>query len=501
LPTEPPQQLSLPEQTAPPWWVTVLDVLTAAAAAVVISNIFFGGFRIRVGEDHITATSVVRDGIALALVLGLRMFLYRKQPLWQRIADWARHAWQSRTRTAVLVPWFSSRVMVLAIGYFAVVMFGYPGTGGPPVRISRNEFVNLPMKWDAGWYLGIVLDGYDFNPRIADRQQNVAFFPAYPMLTRLGAALIGSRSISAAEATGINRTEYAYAQHHRIVLAAMLISLGAFLWALVYLYRFAGELMDEQAALGAVLVASFYPFSLFFSAFYTESLFLLTLLGSFYHMRRREWLPASAWGLLLGLTRPNGCLMSIPLALLVLQQAWNASRASGKAIDRREVIAGILASSMPGIGMLIFSAYLYTLAGRPFVWLEAHGAWGRVYEGLDTLFLTHLSIMANQGLYGYSMGMPTEFINGLAVVGALLAVWPITRRVGVVYGVFMLIMLLPPLMRGGFLSMGRVTSTMFPLYLYLGWRLRGTTRDTILMASAGLQGFFASLFFTWRPLF
>jgi hypothetical protein len=496
-----PQQLPLPATEAKlPWWVQLLDILTVIAAAVVFSNIFLGGVRIRVGTEHLTATSTWRDALVLAVLLGLRLGLYRRRPVWQRIVEWARAAWQSPTRKAVLVPWVASRLMVLAIGYFAVVFFGYPGTTGPPIRVSRNEFINLPMKWDAGWYLGIALEGYDYNPRI-DRQQNIAFFPAYPMSVRIGAALLGSRSMAASEVTGINRTEYAYAQHHRIVLTAMVISLTAFLWALTYLYRFARELMDERAALGAVLACCMYPFSLFFSAFYTESLFLLTMVGAFYHMRRREWLPAAAWGLLLGLTRPNGCLVSIPLALLVLQQAWAAAKASGKAIDQKEVIAGIAASAMPGIGMLIFSAYLFSLSGKPFVWLEAHGAWGRVYEGLDTLFLTHLSIVATQGLYAYSQGLPTDMINGLATVGALIAVWPITRRLGVVYGVFMLLMLLPPLARGGFMSMGRVTSTLFPLFLYLGWRLRGTTRETLLMASAGLQGFFSALFFTWRPIF
>jgi hypothetical protein len=51
------------------------------------------------------------------------------------------------------------------------------------------------------------------------------------------------------------------------------------------------------------------------------------------------------------------------------------------------------------------------------------------------------------------------------------------------------------------MSMGRVTSTLFPLFLYLGWSLRGTSRSNIVMASAVVQGFLAVLYFTWRPLF
>ena len=38
-----------------------------------------------------------------------------------------------------------------------------------------------------------------------------------------------------------------------------------------------------------------------------------------------EWRAASAWGLLLGLTRPNGCFASVPLAILGAQQLWEGA--------------------------------------------------------------------------------------------------------------------------------------------------------------------------------
>ena len=39
-----------------------------------------------------------------------------------------------------------------------VVLIGFPDKS-PPFRVSRNEAVNLPVRWDAGWYLQIVTDG------------------------------------------------------------------------------------------------------------------------------------------------------------------------------------------------------------------------------------------------------------------------------------------------------------------------------------------------------
>ncbi len=95
---------------------------------------------------------------------------------------------------------------------------------------------------------------------------------------------------------GLNVAEFTYHQHRRIAMAGMIVSLGGFAWALVYLFRLAREMLDDDAAAGAVAMCCAYPFSLFYSAFYTESIFLLTLAGTFYHFRRREWFPAAAWG-------------------------------------------------------------------------------------------------------------------------------------------------------------------------------------------------------------
>ena len=76
-----------------------------------------------------------------------------------------------------------------------------------------------------------------------------------------------------------------------------------------------------------------------------------------------------------------------------------------------------------------------------------------------------------------------------------------TLRFGPAYGLLIVVMIAPPLFRGGFLSLGRLTSTLFPLFLYLGWQLRGTPLAAAVMAFAGLQALLAVVFFTWRPFF
>jgi hypothetical protein len=391
--------------------------------------------------------------------------------------------------------------MVLAIGFLAVVLVGY-AENAPPYRISRNEFINLPLRWDAGWYLQLALNGYDYRSE-ADpgHQQNIAFFPAYPLVSRLGAAWLGARSTAFGDVIHGNRVEWEYFQHRRVVLSSMAVSLGAFAWALVFLYRLARETFgDEEAAAGAVLMACAYPYALFFSAMYTESLFLLVTIAAFYHLRRDELIAASLWGLVAGLTRPNGCLLSVPLAILAVQRTVTAYRAGEAGWSSRGVLR-LAAAAMPGIGMILFSAYLFQLTGRPLAWMDAHRAWGRVATDMEALLADRVSFIAGQGIYSYSTTQSVEILNAVPTFLALLLVVPVVRRVGLASGVLIVVMVVPPLLRGGFLSLGRVTATLFPLFVYAGWAWRGSARSTLLLTMAGLQGFLAVLFFTWRSFY
>jgi hypothetical protein len=75
------------------------------------------------------------------------------------------------------------------------------------------------------------------------------------------------------------------------------------------------------------------------------------------------------------------------------------------------------------------------------------------------------------------------------------------RHLGPVWVAFVLINVVPPLLAGGLLSMGRLTSTLFPLFLALGAHVSSQRLPGYVAAFAVLQGFAATLFFTWRALY
>jgi hypothetical protein len=87
------------------------------------------------------------------------------------------------------------------------------------------------------------------------------------------------------------------------------------------------------------------------------------------------------------------------------------------------------------------------------------------------------------------------------VLFALALTYPVCRRVGLAWGVFVLISLVPPLFAGGLVSMGRLTSTLFPLFLALAALLPPRAVPVWATAFGIGQGLATTLFFTWHALF
>jgi hypothetical protein len=445
-------------------------VLLVMALAVAIG----GGFRVSDGNVRLSVTSPWAPLALAAGLVALRHVLRPRPTIAARLASaigtvTAQESWRAAWPAFVV-----SRATVLIVGMLAVYTFGIPPLA-PRLRISDSELVNLPVRWDAGWYLSIARNGYMWTPRDVGRQQNVAFFPALPMAMRVVGRIFGASGIA-----------YIY--------GGVVISLVAFLWALMLLYQLARDDLGEPAAAGAVLLLASYPFSVFHGAVYTESLFLLAALGAVLEFRHNRWGHAILWGLLAGLTRPNGCLLALTLATLALT-GYLARRRTG---SRRVFLAGELAAiGAPVLGAAIYWLFLWQFTGSPFRWSEQHEAWGRTFEGFAPIVAAG-DFAAEHGIGAYIRTHPEVVMNAVPSLFALAAAIPIGMRLGWAYSVFIVSNLLPPLMVGGFMSTGRLTSTLFPLFVWLG-ALTGRATPLVVLIFAMLQGLIAALFYCWRP--
>ena len=374
-----------------------------------------------------------------------------------------------------------SRLPIVFVGLLATSAIGFP-TGGGEAASLRDPIRALPARWDAQWYAGIAAHGYQWQHSF-DPQQNLAFFPAYPLLIRaLG-------TVTGAFAEGVPEDR----QIARLTWCGLIIALAAFAGAAWYFGRLAREMMNESRARAALWLLAAYPFALFYSAAYTESLFLLAAVGTWFHFRRDDRAATIGWGLLAGLTRPNGCFLSVPLGLLAIG-VRDAGSQSGPGLSWRRLVL----AAMPGIGMLLFTLYVHQVTGIWFAWAKTHAAWGRVVGGASPL--AAFSGVGAGGLGASAADHPYDLLNGAGLLFALAllaAVW----RLSPAWAAFVVVGVLVPLSAGGLLSMGRLTSTLFPLFLAAALLLPAGLLGGLTTSFALVQGLLAALFYTWRGVY
>jgi hypothetical protein len=178
----------------------------------------------------------------------------------------------------------------------------------------KTQLVEAALMWDASWYMGIAQSGYHMP---VTGTSNLAFPPLFPLLVRLlGDGLAG---------LGLTLGDPQYGPW---ALAGLLISNAAFLGALILLWHLVR--LDHPAGVAdrtLWLVAAF-PLGLFWSAFYTESLFLLLAVGCVLAARRGVWPLAGALGGLAVLTKWLGVVL-----VAVLFVEWLAARRARRAAD------------------------------------------------------------------------------------------------------------------------------------------------------------------------
>jgi len=154
------------------------------------------------------------------------------------------------------------------------------------------------VRWDAAWYRDIAEHGYTNMPSHEAFQRDTAFFPLYPLLMRALHVVVPD-----------------------LYLCGLLISNVAVLAALILIYRLTSARYDAGVAQRAITVLAIYPFSFFFSAVYSESLFLLAATGAFVLGERRRWGWAALSAAAAGATRLVGVVTVLGLVLLYLDQA------------------------------------------------------------------------------------------------------------------------------------------------------------------------------------
>lgn len=467
--------------SSPPWWIGALDAVCLVLVAYAVSALLGHRVRIAIGPIYISLASWARLLLWTAVILVVRHALWRT-PSWPaHLVQWMRASIGAEPFRAAWPAFLVSRAATVFVGYMAVVTIGF--NPQPPFRALSNRLLDLFARWDAGWYIGIAIRGYSadqtFNPM---HPSSIAFFPGLPFLIRV----------------------FRHALNVNLWVAGIIVVLAAFLCALVNVYRLAREDMPEDQARASVLFLAFYPFAVCYSAILTESVFLLAAATAFLCFRREQLARAALAGLFAGIVRPNGFLLCAPLALIALVpfargRGWlsNPEKLSAEGWGRLAV--KLAAAAAPIVSVAAYSWYIYSRTGDPFAWAKAQQAWGRQAGLIVEVVSQRSSLIAHDGLSAYPGEYPIELLETAAVVFALATVWPICKRFGLAYGVFVVTAVLPPFITMGAVSLGRYTAPLFPIFLWLGTVVPERRRPYWTAAFAAGQALVAVLFYTWRP--
>jgi Mannosyltransferase (PIG-V) len=314
---------------------------------------------------------------------------------------------------------------------------GLATPGQAPWRgFPNNLWLDGWARWDAGWYRHIATHGYVDQVVGPTGQRNLAFYPLYPLTMRV-VSLVGLDPLA----------------------AGILVSNLAFLAALVLLHRLVRARFGADVAFRCVLLLSVFPFSFYFSAVYSESLFVLLAVASLYLAHQERWAAAAFCALLCGATRAPGLALAPALGLLYLERIQ---------FDLRRVRLDALWLGLSVLGPVLFYAYLHLAFGDPWLAFKATRVPGW-WQGGVNLKPAERAVRALRSLETLRTGQfPVVFdLNLLAAAvsaGSLVAVF---RRQPLAWGVFGLLIVASGVLQPG--GWGRYVLPAFPVFL--AWAL------------------------------
>ena len=215
--------------------------------------------------------------------------------------------------------------------------------------------------WDCSWYAHIIEHGYRSTiPPVPQNQAlaNVGFFPGYPVIAEAIKHIFHLPTQTA------------------LLLAAQLACWG--FWTYVFLFFQRWRISPQLALCGAIAILV-HPAAFYLVAGYSESLFLMTLLGFLYwtaSKHRAAWILAATHGFVMTATR----LVGLPLAVYPLLHFWifgAKNRLAKLARFWQKSSKYLLISFVSSLGSLSFFAFCYFKFGLWNLYMQTQAiGWG-----------------------------------------------------------------------------------------------------------------------------
>jgi hypothetical protein len=383
--------------------------------------------------------------------------------------------------------WVAGIVTVLILGpdKLAANSFNHRHLVTPFDDTLANVLVSPAARWDSVWFLGIAHFGYH-------HPDQTVFFPLYPTLVAAGGALLDG---------GIGAN----------LVAGILLSLGSAVGALYVLYRLTALELGPDIARNAVWIYAWLPAAFFLSAVYTEALFLLLTVGTFYAARTGRWWVAGALGVLAAATRNSGVLLVLPLAVLYLygpRTDRQPDSVAGGLRPRYRLRRDALWIAAVPLGLAAYLAYLKITQGHALTPFQEESHWHRSFVPLGGvpagvwLGLKGLVALIPGVPPAVSMGEVRKVVELGFLAIALCLLWQSRRRLPLAYAGYaaaaLALAVSVPTPWEPLRSLPRFTLVIFPLWIALAvWATERHRVRAVLLGCAPLVAAWAVMFTSW----
>jgi hypothetical protein len=314
------------------------------------------------------------------------------------------------------------------------------------------------------------------------------------------------------------------------LVAGIVISLVAFAVSLRLLHQLVTLELDAERADLTVLLIAFCPMAYFFSAVYSESLFMVLSLACILRARSGRWASAALLGALAAAERNSGVMLAVPVTLMYLYgprtdagarlSRWAADRGGlARVLPRYAPRPSLLWVALIPLGFCAYIAFLGISAGEASAPFHAQAVWFRSFAG-PFGGVWNGAVAAWDGLRQILHGPapPTYFTQaggdplmvagqnlmefGFLVLGVIAFVGAL-RLLPFAYSAYVLAsMALPlsyPVSPQPLASLPRYEVVLFPLFMWGATFIARRRLETPAIAAlAVLLGLFTVEFATWR---
>ena len=356
-------------------------------------------------------------------------------------------SWRQDVRAA-LPAWLGARVLVVAV--FLIVR----RVTETHVILHRGVRISLRsglIIGDGSWYRDIARIGYRSLAPGGTR-----FFPLLPLLTRAITCIGPSSGVSLLVVTNVCALAAAAAVHRLVILDLRSIQVA----------RLAAALVALQP-LGFVLVMG-----------YSESLFLLVSVSALLLLRTERPGRAAGLGILAGLTRPTGALLTLPIAIEVWRRwpGWDMRRRVSGAV-------AVVAAPVGTLAYLLWSGHVFGDVFLPFRVQQEEGLRGRLTDPVSAL----ASAVRDVVLHG-RLNAAMHIVWIAAMVGLVVVC---VRRLPASYTALAAISITVAVTSANLDSFERYALGTFPLTIAAAWlsvRLR-VGRQLLVLSAMALVGY------------